>query len=405
MINLNCLKSSTNSLNVLKNQELGKNMKNIKVKNPPQKEMTRGRNTRQFGVDITNISTQNVNGFPMQDMNKKKALDRKSSNSTRDAIKAEEGKAKKGNINVPECKVDNSSVNLKMEICNNSFGGSSMLLDEPVMTRNQCNVMVTQSDPQLVKEYFESIVETLFELESSNQGLYARPYYMRQFQTDINDKMRVILFDWLVDVHQKWKLQQETLYLTFNLIDRFLATKLTSREELQCVGVAGLLIACKYEEIYFPELEDFREITDNTFSKQEILKKEFEILSFLEFNITVPSALRFFEIYNIYLKLEGREKYLCLFLLELSIFDYQLLKYRPSLIAASCLMLIISNNKNLKEKLFLICRHDLNSIHQCCKDILVMYQKVEHGSKSLTRKYSSSKFLGVGTLNLFNELS
>jgi hypothetical protein len=52
-------------------------------------------------------------------------------------------------------------------------------------------------------------------------------------QTDINDKMRAILIDWLVEVHLKFKLMPETLFLTTNLIDRFLAKEPVSRKNLQ----------------------------------------------------------------------------------------------------------------------------------------------------------------------------
>ena len=41
-------------------------------------------------------------------------------------------------------------------------------------------------------------------------------------QTDLNEKMRAILVDWLIEVHLKFKLLPETLFLTVNLIDRFL---------------------------------------------------------------------------------------------------------------------------------------------------------------------------------------
>lgn len=41
-------------------------------------------------------------------------------------------------------------------------------------------------------------------------------------QNDINEKMRAILIDWLVDVHLKFKLLPETLFLTINILDRFL---------------------------------------------------------------------------------------------------------------------------------------------------------------------------------------
>jgi len=42
-------------------------------------------------------------------------------------------------------------------------------------------------------------------------------------QTDINQKMRRILVDWLIKVHQKFKLLPETLFLTVNIIDRYLS--------------------------------------------------------------------------------------------------------------------------------------------------------------------------------------
>ena len=79
------------------------------------------------------------------------------------------------------------------------------------------------------------------------------PTYMTQ-QTDINQKMRAILIDWLVEVHLKFKLYPETLYLTINLIDRFLEKKLVLRSKLQLVGVTAMLLASKYEEIYAPEV-------------------------------------------------------------------------------------------------------------------------------------------------------
>ena len=45
---------------------------------------------------------------------------------------------------------------------------------------------------------------------------------MTLMQTDINEKMRAILIDWLIDVHLKFKLVPETLFMTVNLIDRYL---------------------------------------------------------------------------------------------------------------------------------------------------------------------------------------
>jgi len=66
--------------------------------------------------------------------------------------------------------------------------------------------------------------------------------------------MRGILVDWLVEVHLKFKLVPETLYLTINLIDRYLEKNTVMWEKLQLVGVTAMLLASKYEEIYAPEV-------------------------------------------------------------------------------------------------------------------------------------------------------
>lgn len=73
-------------------------------------------------------------------------------------------------------------------------------------------------------------------------------------QTDINAKMRSILVDWLIEVHRKFELTPETLYLTINIVDRFLSIMVVSRRELQLVGISSMLIASKYEEIWAPEV-------------------------------------------------------------------------------------------------------------------------------------------------------
>ena len=83
--------------------------------------------------------------------------------------------------------------------------------------------------------------------------------------------MRAILVDWLIDVHQKFKLLSETLFLAVNIIDRFLSIRLINRNKLQLIGVTAAMIATKYEEIYPPTVKDWVYITDNAYKKEEIL--------------------------------------------------------------------------------------------------------------------------------------
>lgn len=107
--------------------------------------------------------------------------------------------------------------------------------------------------------------------------------------------MRAILIDWLVDVHLKFKLLPESLFLTINLIDRYLSRERVGKEKLQLVGVTCMLIASKYEEIYAPIVSDFVYITDNAYSKEEILRMERKIISTLNFDLQITSSLRFLE--------------------------------------------------------------------------------------------------------------
>ena len=73
-------------------------------------------------------------------------------------------------------------------------------------------------------------------------------------QPEINARMRSILIDWLTEVHSKFELMPETLYFTINIVDRYLSRTFVSRRKLQLVDIASMLIACKYEEIWAPQV-------------------------------------------------------------------------------------------------------------------------------------------------------
>ena len=114
-------------------------------------------------------------------------------------------------------------------------------------------------------------------------------------QTEILPKMRSVLIDWLIGVHLQFHLLQETLYTTVAILDRYLQhdIKKISRSKLQLVGVASMLIAAKYEEIYAPEVKDFVYITDRAYTERDILKMEIRVLAVLNFNLGRPLPLHF----------------------------------------------------------------------------------------------------------------
>jgi cyclin B len=151
--------------------------------------------------------------------------------------------------------------------------------------------------------------------------------------------MRAILIDWLIEVHLKFKLLPETLFLTVNLIDRYLETQIVLRNKLQLIGVTAMLIASKYEEIYAPEVRDFVYITDKAYTKEEILKAEHHMLGTLGFDITTPSSLRLCERYCKLVNADELTENLSRYLIELPLIEYKMLKFSPSMIAAGAVYL------------------------------------------------------------------
>lgn len=78
-----------------------------------------------------------------------------------------------------------------------------------------------KDNPQLVSEYVNDIYDYMRELE---KRFAVAPRYLDG--KDIHGRMRSILIDWLVQVHMRFHLLQETLYLTVAIIDRFLQVSL-----------------------------------------------------------------------------------------------------------------------------------------------------------------------------------
>ncbi|XP_017671846.1 PREDICTED: cyclin-A1-like [Lepidothrix coronata] len=140
-----------------------------------------------------------------------------------------------------------------------------------------------------VEDYAEDIHQYLREAELRFRP---EPYYMKK-QPDITTGMRAILVDWLVAVGEEYKLRTETLYLAVNFLDRFLSCMSVVKRKLQLVGTAAILLAGKYEEIYPPQVDEFVYITDDTYTKRQLLRMEHLLLRVLGFDLTVPTINQF----------------------------------------------------------------------------------------------------------------
>lgn len=162
-------------------------------------------------------------------------------------------------------------------------------------------------------------------------------------QADVNEKMRAILVDWLVEVHMKFRLVPETLYLCVNIIDRYCSVANVSRTKLQLLGVTSLFLACKHEEIYPPEVRDCVYITDRAYDRQEVLDMEQTILRVLNWRISLPTAYPFLDRFLSLTKASPMTRQAATYYLERTLQEHDLLKYRPSMICASAVILALNN--------------------------------------------------------------
>ena len=248
-----------------------------------------------------------------------------------------------------------------------------------------------------VTEYVDEIYSNLRMKETE---LAPPVNYMTQ-QDDINEKMRAILIDWLVEVHLKFKLRHETLFLTVNILDRFLAVQKVNRQRLQLVGVVSLMIAAKYEEIYPPEVRDYVYICDNAYSREQIIQMEQTILAKLNFRLTVPTPRSFLKRFCKAAQGDSRLLLLISYLLELSLVDYSFLKYTPSLLcaAATSLSLQLTNRPAWSPTLAKHTRYVEADLLKATEDLKALHAAASSGQhKAVHKKYSSSRFHSVASI-------
>ncbi|KAI9540521.1 G2/mitotic-specific cyclin-B2 [Dissostichus eleginoides] len=256
--------------------------------------------------------------------------------------------------------------------------------------------------PQLCSEYVKDIYSYLHVLEVEQA---VRPNYMQHYE--ITERMRALLVDWLVQVHSRFQLLQETLYLTVAVLDRFLQVQPVSRRKLQLVGVTAMLVACKYEEMYAPEVGDFAYITDSAFTKAQILEMEQLILRTLNFELGRPLPLHFLRRASKVSNSDVERHTLAKYLMELTLLDYNMVHYRPSEIAAASLalsqLLLVALPWSPQQQHY--STYDaahLEPIMQHIAKNIVMVNEGKTKFQAVKNKYSSSKLMKISLIPQLN---
>ena len=153
-------------------------------------------------------------------------------------------------------------------------------------------------------------------------------------QAEIQWSMRAVLMDWIVQVHHRFNLLPETLYLCVNYIDRFLSCKVVSLGKLQLVGATAIFIAAKYEEIDCPSVQEIVYMVDGGYTSDEILKAERFMLSMLQFELGWPGPMSFLRRISKADDYDLETRTLAKYFLEITIMDERFVGSPPSFVAA-----------------------------------------------------------------------
>ena len=255
---------------------------------------------------------------------------------------------------------------------------------------------------EYIKYNGDYLNDTYTNLLKEERTLIVKPIYgYMASQTDINIKMRAILVDWIIEMHDKFNFKPQTLFQTIWLIDTYLSLKYIKRSDFQLLGLGCMYISCKYHEIFYPVLKDFIEITDGAYKKEDLLRIEKDILKTINYNIQPPSQEDFYNLISKAFDFGEKQIFLGKFFMENSLIDYNMIKYPPSVIAVSCCYIVmkffkIENYKKLYSTRIIYDKCPQKIIKDAARELCFLVKNLNNSEfKAIKKKYSNEKYCNV----------
>ncbi|KAI6133184.1 cyclin-like protein [Pisolithus croceorrhizus] len=247
----------------------------------------------------------------------------------------------------------------------------------------------------LEEEYREDIRLYMHEMErytmSSSQSMDQQP--------EIRWHMRPCLVDFLVEIHFAFRLRPETLYLTLNIVDRYVSRRIVYTKHYQLVGCAALWIAAKFEDAKerVPTVQELAQICRETYDESAFIQMEGHVLATIQWTLGHPTA-------EAWLRLmccdpfveEDKVQNVARFLMEITLFYREFVKYIPSSIALGALTLarfLCGKPRRMFEET-IECREIVELLDNR------LAKRVNDLSETLVKKYSYAFYSKAATLVL-----
>jgi hypothetical protein len=185
----------------------------------------------------------------------------------------------------------------------------------------------------------------------------------------VNQRMKLILCDWLLEVGKIFRLRRETKFLTVLLLNVCLEKISITKDTLQLYGVVCLMLASKKHEIHPAEISDYSGISANVFSHNQIIKTEKQILEVLNYNVDLPNVVDYVRTISVLNENDScthnKTFDLCLYAIILGS------KYFPSVLATSAHHIACFANNRVPINPFSI---PGKVIESCCSELSVFHK-------------------------------
>ena len=397
-----------------------------KIKDLIKKMSTRFQNNeRVFGRDFQNIfnflnKPKNIKKVPVNSENEnptqifKKSNVLKNKNGRRNTMYMKISSFPLQNMNNIEKENKSSLFVIKEEKENAPASRKTMtnFNDSNAITKGALMKNTMKEEKIEIKDYFHALVDDygndIFKYLRKNEKVNACDYsnkdlFKLQDKKYFNENNRSIILQWLVKNNMKWKLKDDTIFMAMNIMDRYISKFKSKNLEFQLIAISSYFIASKYEDIYPPYLDELSQICNYIYSNDDIIKKEYEILVGLNFDILYNSSYKYLTfLHSIADKDNLKLLYLAQFILELSLENLDILEHSQSQRALAALLIAkkILQIKKSWNNLRLFYNYDDNVIKKVQKKMVVLLNKVmkSKSKNAIYEKFESSKYKSVSSL-------
>lgn len=289
---------------------------------------------------------------------------------------------------------------------------TSLLMATSKLLKEQVKITEQDSLPNIdqncnhldVAEYVDEIYQYYWVMEAHHQPVQN---YM-EMQKEITPHMRGILVNWLIEVHQKFDLMQETLYLMVTLLDKYLSLVSIKKNEMQLVGLTSLLLASKYEDFWHPKVVDLISISGESYTRDQMLRMESAILGKLKFRLNSPTPYVFMLRFLKAAQSDTKFEHLAFYLIELSLVEYEAVDFKPSLLCASAIYLARCTLQMIPAWTPLLGKHaqyEESQVRDCAKSLLRFQKAAKQGVLKITyQKFMRPAYSKVAAIKPLDRL-